>query len=460
LAPDQPFVTSADPSVARVRRRLTLWYAGTFAVILLLLGFGLFTVVGRQLSNQLDTSLDDATLELARVAGSRELAQGGDSALLDALDALKIPQRTMYLLDAQGKPISPTVADPWIRDAAIDAARHGSASARYEDPGDDRTLRLSARRFRTATNRALVAAAIADQYELEDRYTDLIGAFGLAAVAAIVLVAIGGSFLAAKSMAPISATIANMRRFMADAAHELKTPVAVLRANSEVALQRSRDTQDYRAALMSIEAESRRLGRVVEHMLLLAQADAGGRAVEKKNAYLDDIVDECVSSIHGVADRKNVALNISRFEETPILADVALVRELVMILLDNAIKFTPEGGSVDVAVSVAWNRPTVAIVDTGIGIAPEHLPRIFDRFYRVRGQEHVRDGSGLGLSIARWIASQHGATIEVRSEAGNGTAVTLAFPPTVTTIVRPEKADEEFVIEATGSPHSLRPIDA
>lgn len=455
MAADQPVVTSADPSVARVRRRLTLWYAGTFAVILLLLGFGLFTVVGRQLSNQLDDSLDDATLELARIAGSRELAQGGDSALMDALDALRIPQRTMYLLDSAGKPISPTVADSWIRTAAIDAVRHGTVSTRHEDASGDRTLRLSARRFRTATHRLLVASAIADQYELEDRYADLIGAFALAAIAAVVLVAIGGSLLAAKSMAPISATIGNMRRFIADAAHELKTPVAVLRANSEVALQRSRDTHDYRAALVSVEAESRRLGRVVEHMLMLAQADAGGRAVDKKSAYLDDMVDECVSSIHGVADKKDVALSISKFEETPILADVSLVRELVMILLDNAIKFTPSGGTVDVAVSVVWNRPTVAIVDTGIGIAPEDLPRIFDRFYRVRGHEHVRDGSGLGLSIARWIASQHGATIEVRSEPGRGTAVTLAFPPTTTTVVRREKTDEEFVMEATGSPNSL-----
>ena len=157
LTADHPVVTSADPSVARVRRRLTLWYAGTFAVILLLLGFGLFTVVGRQLSNQLDDSLDDATLELARIAGSRELAQGGDSALMDALDALRIPQRTMYLLDSAGKPISPTVADSWIRTAAIDAVRHGTVSTRHEDASGDRTLRLSARRFRTATHRLLVA---------------------------------------------------------------------------------------------------------------------------------------------------------------------------------------------------------------------------------------------------------------------------------------------------------------
>jgi signal transduction histidine kinase len=220
-------------------------------------------------------------------------------------------------------------------------------------------------------------------------------------------------------------------------------------------LQRSRGIDDYRRALGGVEAESRRLGGVVEHMLMLAQADAGGRKVDKKTVYLDDVADECISTIRGIADEKNVSITVSSFEEAAILADVSLVRELVMILLDNAIKFTPSGGSVDVAVSVSWNRPTLAIVDTGIGIASDDLPKIFDRFYRVRGSGHVRDGSGLGLSIARWIANQHDATIEVRSQPGLGTAITLAFPPTQAAPRKVESVEEDFVIEATGSPNSL-----
>ena len=443
MAHDTMIVSSTDASTSRVRRRLTLWYAATFGVILLLLGGGLFVVVGKQLSSQLDDSLDEAALELARVAGSRELAPGGDSALLDALDALRIPQRTLYLLDPRGKPISPVVADSWIRKAAVDASRNGTSSATVET-SDDRTLRLSARRFQTATGRTLIAGAIADQYELEHRYTDLIGAFSLAAFAAVVLVAIGGWVLARKSMKPIEFTIDNMRQFIADAAHELKTPVAVLRANTEVALQRSRDASDYRNALITTEAESKRLGGIIEHMLILARAESGIRKVEKAQLYLDDIVADSVSALRAVADKKSVSLSVSKFEEASALGDRGLVRELVMILLDNAIKFTPSGGTVDVAVSVVWNRATVCVTDTGIGIGSDDLPRIFERFYRVRDNGHGNDGSGLGLSIARWIADQHDASIEVRSQPGVGTAVTLAFPPDHTPVRQLEPAFAEL----------------
>lgn len=426
LERERPQVSSTDSSLPGIRRRLTLWYAGTFGVILLLLGAGLFIVVGRQLSRQLDQSLDDATLELARVARSPELLEGGDSALLDALDALRIPQRTLYLLDSAARPVSPTIADAWIRGAAIEASRRGSAKRRYKT-NDDRTLRLVARRFRAANGRLLVAGAIADQYELEDRYTDLIGAFSLAALAAVVLIVIGGSILTRKSMAPIDATIENMRRFMADAAHELKTPVAILRTNAEVALQRTRNPDDYRSALEAVESESRRLGGIVEHMLMLARADAGTRRVEGQLLYVDDIVDECLSAIRTIADQKGVSIVVSRFEEAAISGDPVLIRELVMILLDNALKFTKPGGTVTVSVGSQAQRSTLVVSDTGIGIEARDLPRIFDRFYRARDGAGI-EGAGLGLSIARWIADEHRAQIEIDSSPGKGTAVRVIFP--------------------------------
>jgi signal transduction histidine kinase len=382
--------------------------------------------VGRQLSRQLDQSLDDATLELARVARSPELLEGGDSALLDALDALRIPQRTLYLLDSVARPVSPTIADPWIRGAAIEASRRGSAKRQYKT-NDDRTLRLVARRFRAANGRLLIAGAIADQYELEDRYTDLIGAFSLAALVAVVLVGIGGSILTRKSMVPIDATIENMRRFMADAAHELKTPVAILRTNAEVALQRTRDPEDYRSALEAVESESRRLGGIVEHMLMLARADAGTRRVDGQLVYVDDIVDACLSVIRTIADQKAISIVVSRFEEASISGDPVLIRELVMILLDNALKFTNSGGTVTVNVGSDLQHSTLVVADTGIGIGDRDLPRIFDRFYRARDGAGI-EGAGLGLSIARWIADQHGAQIEIDSSPGKGTTVRVVFP--------------------------------
>lgn len=418
----------AKRGVARVRMQLTLWYAGTFTVILLLLGAGLFVAIRGQLSKQMDDSLSAATVELTRVASSRQLQEEqGDSALFDAVDELRIPERTLYLLDEKGNPLVPSEADIWIRETAIAAVKTGSASA-TRDTDDDRMLRLEARRFRTPRGRVLVAAAIADKLELEDHYADLIGAFAAAALVALLLVAVGGSVLARKSIAPIEASIDNMRRFMADAAHELKTPLAILRTNADVALQRSRDADGYRSALKSVEEESRRMGAVVDHLLVLARADAGERRPARQPIYLDDIAADCLSAGRVMAERKGVDLTVDAFEETPVDADPTLVRELILILLDNAIKFTSRGGTVTMSVAMRENHPTLVMADTGTGIHPDELPRVFDRFYRADRGRDGQEGAGLGLSIARWIADEHGAGISIRSEPDRGTSVSVVFP--------------------------------
>ena len=367
-------------------------------------------------------------MELGRVASSRQIQeQEGDSALLDAVDVLRIPERTLYLLDALGEPLAPSEADPWIRESANIAARTGVAAAEH-DTDDDRTLRLQARRFRTPGGRTLIAAAIADKLELEDRYTDLIWAFSGAGLVAVVLVAMGGGVLAQKSIAPIEATMANMRRFMADAAHELKTPIAILRTNADVALQRHRDEEGYRTALRSVEDESRRLGGLVDHLLVLARADAGERHPQKRRVFLDDIAGDCLSAGRVMSERKGVELVVDGFEETPIDADPELIRELVMILLDNAIKFTRPGGIVTMGIRMEESRPVLRIQDTGIGILPRDLPNVFQRFYRGEAGRDEQNGAGLGLSIAKWIAEEHGAEISLESERDLGTKVLVIFP--------------------------------
>jgi Signal transduction histidine kinase len=421
-------VASSDRSVDRVRARLTLWYAATFSIILILLGLGLFIAIRRQLSRQLDESLSAATLELGRVASSRQIQEEeGDSALLEAVDELRIPERTLYLLDATGNPLAPTIADPWIRESALTAARTG-ISTRQFNTDDDRTLRIVARRFKTPKGRVLVSAAIADQLELEDRYADLIWAFSGAGLVAVFLVAMGGGVLARKSIAPIEATMSNMRRFMADAAHELKTPIAILRTNADVALQRSRDEEGYRSALRSVEEESRRLGGLVDHLLVLARADAGERHPQKQRVFLDDIAADCLSAGRVMSQRKGVELVVDGFEETPIDADPALIRELILILLDNAIKFTAPGGKITMRIAMADGHPVIRLQDTGIGILAKDLPNVFQRFYRGQEDQPEQSGAGLGLSIAKWIAEEHGAEISLESERGRGTTVIVRFP--------------------------------
>jgi signal transduction histidine kinase len=412
----------------RLRLRLTIWYVATFGLIIVLLGAGLFVVISYQLSQQLDDSLKSASFELVRAARIREVeAAGARGRVIDAVDELNIPDRMLYLLDIQGNPIKPAKVDDWIRQSAKDAGRVGQITAQHDAP-EDRTLRLHALRFKLASGRELVAVAVADRIELEDRYADLIAAFVAISFAALILVAAGGFILVRKSTAPIERSMEFMRRFMADAAHELRTPITILRTRAEVALQQPRDAENYVSALRGVEAEARRLGGIVDSLLVLARADAGERQIDKERIFLDDIAIDAASAAQIVARQKKVLVTVDEFEEAPVLGDATLIRQLMMIVLDNAVKFTDAGGQVHVRVSMHEGAPTFVVEDTGIGIRQEELSRVFQRFFRGETARSRTDGAGLGLSIASWIAREHGAEISLSSEPGKGTRVIVTFP--------------------------------
>jgi signal transduction histidine kinase len=420
--------------LVRLRLRLTFWYVATFGLIILLLGAGLFAVIRYQISQQLDASLHSATQELVRAARIREVeAAGARGRVIDAVDELNIPDRTLYLLDPQGDPIKPDTAAEWIRNAAREAAVSGEITLDRDLPHLE-TLRLHALRFRLASGQALVAVAVADQVELEDRYADLIAAFAAAAFAALVLVAAGGFLLVRKSTAPIERSMIFMRRFMADAAHELRTPITVLRTRVDVALQQPRDADHYVAALHGVEAEARRLGGIVDSLLVLARADSGERQIERERFFLDDVAIDAAGAERVIARQKGVEVIVEEFEEAPVIGDPALIRQLIMILLDNAVKFTDSGGEVSVRVSMHDGVPTFVVRDTGIGISEQDMSRVFQRFFRGDTARSRTDGAGLGLSIARWIAREHGAEISLTSEPGQGTRVVVTFPRAATAV--------------------------
>jgi signal transduction histidine kinase len=420
-----------DSPLRRLRRRLTTWYLATFGAILLLLGGGLFLAIRHQFATQLDASLRQATRELQRAALIREREAGLAGSVVDAVDELHIPDRTLYLLRADGVPIRPDSADDWIREAARIAGSSGALDSDQELPGE-RTLRLHAERFTLPNQGPWVAVAVADKIELEVRYASLIAAFGAATLVALVLVAAAGSVLVGQSIAPIERSIEQMQRFMADAAHELRTPLSVLRSRAEIALQQPRDAPRYVAALEGIAAESNRLARIVDDLLTLARADAGERAIERGRLFLDDIVLDAADAARVVADGKGVTLTVGEFEEAPVDGDPHLLRQLVMILLDNAIKFTPIGGSVTVGIGRDDGRPLLTVVDSGPGIPAEQLPHVFERFYRGDPARPrlggAASGSGLGLAIAHWIATSHGAELSLTSEPGRGTTARARFP--------------------------------
>jgi signal transduction histidine kinase len=417
----------STPSLLRLRRRLTAWYVGTFALVLLTLGILLLVALTRFVARDLDSSLRAATREIALATErrEREAAATGGSAI-DAVEELRIPDRELFLFDTSGRPLVPDSAESAIARVAARAASEGAVDDRIDLPRD-RTLQLHAERFATSSGHRYVALALADRDALDDRYASLVALLAALGALGLVLVAGGGWVLARQSVAPVQRSMEQMRRFVADAAHELRTPVAVLRTRAEVALQRERSSTEYVATLETLGRETERLSGIVDDLFTLTRADAGERPLRSARVQLDELVLDAVSATGALAERRGVTLSVGDADEVVIDGDAALVRQLVVILLDNAIKFSERGDTVTVDLRTSPDAATLTVRDTGAGIPAGELPYVFDRFYRGETARASTPGAGLGLSIAHWIATAHRARIEIASSPGQGTTSTVIF---------------------------------
>jgi heavy metal sensor kinase len=238
-------------------------------------------------------------------------------------------------------------------------------------------------------------------------------------------------------IARLERSFEEVRRFTADAAHELRTPLAILRNEAEVALRIPRESEEYRDCLENMLEEIDHLSCLSEALLFLFREDAGPGARTVDVLNLAQIVRAVADDIKVVAAEQNLELSVEALWPCQVLGNAEQLRRLLFNLLDNAIKFTPAGGRISISVQRQKGQAKVIIADSGIGIAPEHLPRIFDRFYRVDSARSRRTGgSGLGLSICKSIAEAHQGAIEVVSELGSGTEVTLSLPETTRTSLR------------------------
>ena len=221
-------------------------------------------------------------------------------------------------------------------------------------------------------------------------------------------------------------------RFTADASHELRTPLAVMRTTAEVALRApDRNDGEARAALEQIVAEVERTSHLTENLLLLAKADSGAAALQRHNVDLAAALGEACAQAEILARVKGLALAAELPDErrTYVAGDAHALRRLFLILLDNAVKYTPVGGRIDVALRQHGDSVVGEVRDSGIGISPQDLPHVFDRFYRAdRARSREHGGTGLGLAIARWIAETHGGTITVASELERGSRFEVRLP--------------------------------
>lgn len=220
------------------------------------------------------------------------------------------------------------------------------------------------------------------------------------------------------------------RRFVADASHELRTPVAAIRNKAEVAFLRTRSQDEYRQILGGIHAESERLGHLIHDLLALARGDEGQARFEYEPVHLDLLIESVVANAEEQAKEQEVELTIEELPSVTLLGDEARLIQVLMNLVENAISYTNRGGQVYVYLTVSPSQVQIAIRDTGIGIAPEHLPHIFERFYRADAARRRTRGSssGLGLAIVEWIIHAHGGQIDVESEVGRGSCFTVMLP--------------------------------
>lgn len=269
--------------------------------------------------------------------------------------------------------------------------------------------------------------------QLEGMLAELRWALLVGCPLVVVVAAAGGYWMSGRALAPVEAGVEQLRRFTADASHELRTPVAILRTTSEVMASSSAAAAEHRAEWEHVATQTVRMSTLIDDLLILARSDAGGASASREVMDAVEVVGEALAGVRVLADAAEVRLRTSLLASCPMIGSPDALRRIVLALVDNAIKYTPAGGDVSVQMSLVSSRGDrcvgIAVSDTGIGIAPGDLLHVFDRFYRVSADRSRDDGgTGLGLAIARSLAESCGGLIEASSTPGRGSVFRVTLP--------------------------------
>jgi len=455
-----------------VRIRLTLWYAGVLALSLIAFALMIYYAAGNISHERQDESLR-STAQTVASAYLEELGETHSQSIAGkvVLAEITFPNRYVQLSDNAGNPLaaSANLAGSTI---AIPSSVFTDARARGFSHATVNGVRVTV--VPLSSDQTLGYATVAEPLSaIEDGLRELRRDLFAGVLLVLLLASAGGYFLARKSLAPIAsmnsqtqrisaenlsarldvtnsrdelghlATTINdllarlessfkeQQRFIADASHELRTPLAVLRGETEVALGKTRSVEEYQQSLSLIQDEAERLSRIVEDLFILARQPINTRAaLNKEFVSLNDAVRDCARAAQVLAFRKGVRLKLEN--DSPSIAlngDEDLIKRLILNLLDNAVKYTPAGGEISLALVRQNGNAEIVVRDTGIGIPQEVQPRIFDRFYRVdKARARTMGGAGLGLSIAQWIVEVHGGAITLASTPGHGSTFTVVLP--------------------------------
>jgi signal transduction histidine kinase len=418
----------------RARWRLTLWFAAAFAVIFVVLGGAVYFSAYRLAHDQVRDDLrrqSDAVLGIQETPRTRRLLV--DSAAI--LRVLSASGSFAVVTDKEGDVIYPDTPGPQP-DLNLPSAEtlatevSGEETAYYGTTTDDgEHLRVFVREVNLpnlgTTGYLEIGRSIEPELRALRRLMIILAAGGFAG---LWLAGMGGWWLAGRALKPIQASMDAQRTFVADASHELRTPLSLIRANAEI-MKRSPDRPPDPEYVDDIIQETDRLSYLVGQMLTLARADSTGAKFERLPVDMSRLAEDMTRQMKLLAADKDIAMDAQTNGAATVSGDEQRLGELLLILLDNSIKYTERGGKVNVTVAHLNGHVRVAVADNGKGIPPESIPRVFDRFYRAdKARSREMGGSGLGLAIAKWIADGHDGRLEIESAPGHGTTVTVELP--------------------------------
>lgn len=450
-----------------IRFRLTALYAGLLALTLAATGVYVLYAVQDAARGTVDNELRARLSALGSLVSSPG-AEGDDSLseIIEDGSASGSLGAWVQVSDAGGR---------WIyRSEAMTRLNIPPASREGLTPkGRAHTVLVNGRQIRvlSAPLSSNVVQIAMPMNEFQEMFQELIWALGLATPVLFAMACLGGYWLSGRALSPVDrigrtveqisstnlgerlavggsgdeldrlAQVLNqmlgrlesafrlVTQLTADASHELRTPIAIIRTTAEVVRSTKRSAEEHEAAWDKVIIQAERMSNLIDDLLLLARADAGRFEFESGSVDLAETLRSCGAELGIVAERSGVALSIATPQNCLISGDEAALRRLFLILLDNAIKYTGSGGQVSMCLKVMPDgKTTVEVCDSGIGIGLDYLPHIFDRFYRVStDRSRSTGGAGLGLSIAQWIAARHGGTIAVESELGVGSTFQVTF---------------------------------
>ncbi len=465
-----------------IRVRLTLWYGSALALILLLFAVALYLVMSRALREQVDASLDEASAVAIRTLGEHrfgpflifeDLSQDfPEIALLDKFFQIFGPagQVTIQSSNIQSREIP-------LSQTAFRASLDGQStfeSVQFQKGVSLRLLSVPIRQGEQLVNILRVGTSLQATDRMLHR---LLTGLYIASPLALLVSLLGGWFLAGRALRPVHAitqaarriaagdwsqriqtppsndeigqlastfndmigrlevSFKQIRQFSADASHELRTPLTITKGETELALRRPRQAEDYRAVLESNLEEIDRLSRIVDELLFLSRADLGEIKLKMYPVQLDDLFREIHQQAGVLGKDRKVQTVLSKIEPVVVEGDDLRLRELLLNLVDNAVKYSQEGQSVELSLELVGNQAKLIVQDHGIGIEPENQARVFDRFYRTdEARAHGAKGTGLGLAICKWIVEVHHGTIELQSRVHGGSSFTVLLPLSAVTV--------------------------